>query len=40
MDTETGLSSIEPGVTRSQLKFPVVGLGASAGGLIAAKRFL
>lgn len=39
MDTITGTTGSESGAP-SQLAFPVVGLGASAGGLLALTRFL
>jgi two-component system, chemotaxis family, CheB/CheR fusion protein len=40
MDKTTGLPDGEIGGKPSQLTFPVVGLGASAGGLVALKRLL
>lgn len=40
MDKTTGIPAVEVGGVPSQLKFPVVGLGASAGGLVALKRFI
>ncbi|HJP97432.1 MAG TPA: hypothetical protein VJ862_02610 [Rhodanobacteraceae bacterium] len=39
-DHETGVPHNPDARERSDLPFPVVGLGASAGGLVALKRFL
>ena len=39
MDDSAACSGLEPTCTPSHLPFPVVGLGASAGGLAALARF-